>query len=350
MPISTMRAGVYLGPGQVGLESREIPQPGPGEIRVRVKACGLCGSDLHMVHLPVPFMAPGTTMGHEIAGTVDAIGEGVSGWETGAPVVVEPLHSCGHCDYCLAGRDSICRDFQCYGIHRDGGFSDYVTAPARRVFRFPDALNFRLAALAEPVAVAVHGLRLGGFHPDQRVLVLGAGPIGLAVSAVARAWGAREVLLTARHAHQAEIGKRVGATHVFAEKEASVQALDDVGRQRPIDLVVETVGGKADTLQAACAAVAPGGTVSVLGVFLEPVAVDGLSSFLKETRFQWSNCYSRQPGRVDFEESVRLLREHGASWSSLLTHAVPLDEIGRAFEIAGDKTSGAAKVTVLPEA
>ena len=350
MQLSTMRAGVYLGPGQVDLESREIPQPGPGEIRVRVRACGLCGSDLHLVHLPVPLMAPGTTMGHEIAGTVDAIGEGVSGWETGASVVVEPLHSCGRCSYCLAGRDSICRDFQCYGIHRNGGFADFVTVPARRVFRFPDALNFRLAALAEPVAVAIHGLRLGGFRPNQRVLVLGAGPIGLAVSAVARAWGAREVLLTARHAHQAEIGRRVGATHAFMEKEASVEALGELGRERSIDLVVETVGGNADTLQSACAAVAPGGTVAVLGVFLGPVAIDGFSSFLKETCFQWSNCYSRKPGLVDFEESVRLLGEHGASWSSLLTHAVPLDEIRRAFEIAGDKSSGAAKVTILPEA
>jgi threonine dehydrogenase-like Zn-dependent dehydrogenase len=210
-------------------------------------------------------------------------------------------------------------------------------------------LRPELAALAEPVAVAVHGLRLGGFQPGQRVLVLGAGTIGLATVGVARALGAGEVLLTARHKHQAERGEALGATRILTEREASVEALASLGASSPADLVVETVGGEAKTLVAAGAAVAPGGTVSVLGLFMGSAEIDPFPLLLKEVNLQWSNCYSRSPAQADFQESVQLLQACAEDWSSLLTHSVPLDQIGDAFVLAGDKSSGAVKVTVVME-
>lgn len=348
MTSPTMRAAAYLGPGQIAIQSRAIPEPGPGEVRVRVGACGLCGSDLHLLHAPTPFMAPGTTMGHEIAGTVDAVGDGVADFSGGESVVVEPLRTCGTCRYCADGRDSLCPGVGIHGVQLEGGFADYLTVQARRLYRVPAGLDVRLAALAEPTAVAVHGLRLGGFQPGGRVLVLGAGTIGLAAVGVAKAWGAAEIVLTARHPHQAERGRALGATTVLSGADATAEALAAFGKEQPADMVVESVGGTADTLTGAVAALAPGGTIVVLGFFLEPVVLDPLTLFLKEGRLQWSNCYARAPGMADFDEAVRLLGGDGATWSSLLTHAVPLDEIGRAFALAGDKTSGAVKVTVVP--
>ena len=340
-----MRAGIYRGPGQVALAERPLPEPGPGEVRLRISACGLCGTDLHLVHSPQPIIEPGSIMGHEMAGVVDDLGAGVSGLAAGDPVTVEPLASCGDCEPCRGGRDSICRDLQLYGMRRPGGFADAVVVPAHRLYRVPDALPPALAALAEPFAVAVHGLRLcdaDQASPPNRLLILGAGSVGLAVVAVASAWGFGRVAITARYPHQAELAKRLGARRVIDEGSAEDLAGYDS------DLVVETVGGLADTMTAAGIALAPGGTVCVLGVFMGPLALDPLMLLGKEARLQWSNCYARRPGEADFAESVRVLAASGDAYSGLLTHQVPLEEFERAFEIAGDKRSGAVKVTVVP--
>ena len=340
-----MRAGVYRGPGVVALAERALPEPGAGEVRLRITACGLCGTDLHLVHSPKPIIEPGSVMGHEMAGVVDDLGAGVSGFEAGEPVVVEPLASCGDCDPCREGRDSICRELELYGLQRPGGFADAVVVPGHRLYRVPPSLPPSLAALAEPFAVAVHGLRLAGMDrekPPAKLLILGAGSIGLAAVAVARSWDFGHVAVTARHPHQAVAAKRLGAHEVL-----------DAGSPEDLtgyeaDLVVETVGGLADTMTAAGIALAPGGTICVLGVFMGPLTLDPLVLLGKEARLQWSNCYSRRPGEVDFDEAVRVLVAGGGGYDSLLTHQVPLNEIERAFEIAGDKRSGAVKVTVIP--
>ncbi len=340
-----MRAGVYRGPGEVALAERPLPEAGPGEVRLRISACGLCGTDLHLVHSPKPIIEPGSIMGHEMAGVVDDLGAGVSGFAAGEAVVVEPLASCGDCEPCREGRDSICRDLQLYGLRRPGGFADAVVVPAHRLYRVPDGLRPALASLAEPFAVAVHGLRLCGAdlaRPPNRLLILGAGSIGLAVVAVARAWGFGDVAITARYPHQAELAKRLGAHRVIDEGPA-----DDLAGYDS-DLVVETVGGLADTMTTAGIALAPGGTACVLGVFMGPLSLDPLMFLGKEARLQWSNCYGRRPGEADFAESVRILAANGGAYSGLLTHEVPLAEFERAFEIAGDKGSGAVKVTVIP--
>ena len=340
-----MRAGVYLGPGKVGLVERPLPEPGPGEVRLRITACGLCGTDLHMVHSPSAIIDPGSTMGHEMAGIVDDLGPGVRGFAAGESVVVEPLASCGDCEPCREGRDSICRKLQLYGLRRPGGFADAVVVPAQRLYRVPRPLPALHASLAEPFAVAVHGLRLadaGSATPPARLLILGAGTIGLAVVAVARAWGFGRVAITARYPHQARLAKQLGAHEVIdAEAGEDLAGFD-------ADLVVETVGGLADTMSPAGIALAPGGTVCILGVFTGLLTLDPLMLLGKEARLQWSNCYARRPGQEDFAEAVRILAGAGDDCAGLLTHQVPLDEIERAFEIAGDKRSGAVKVTVIP--
>lgn len=340
-----MRAGVYRGPGEVALAERALPEPGPGEVRLRITACGLCGTDLHLVHSPKPIIEPGSVMGHEMAGVVDDLGTGVSGFEAGEPVVVEPLASCGDCDPCREGRDSICRELELYGLQRPGGFADAVVVPGHRLYRVPHSLPPSLSALAEPFAVAVHGLRLADADrekPPAKLLILGAGSIGLAGVAVARAWDFGHVAITARHPHQAEAARRLGAHEVLEAGSPE----DLTGYEA--DLVVETVGGLADTMTAAGIALAPGGTICVLGVFMGPLTLDPLVLLGKEARLQWSNCYSRRPGEVDFADAVDILIAGGDGYDSLLTHQVPLDEIERAFEIAGDKRSGAVKVTVVP--
>jgi len=340
-----MRAAVASEKHALAVESVPVPEPGPGEVRVRVEACGLCGTDLHLI---AGGLTPGHTPGHEIAGRVDALGAGVAGVAVGDRVAVEPLLTCGTCEPCRSGRDSICPQLRLLGVHVAGGFAEHVIVPARRLFPVPPDLDPRLAALAEPVAVVVHGLRRGGFAAHQRVLVLGAGAIGLLTVLAARAAGAQEVLLTARHAHQAALGRDFGATRVLSESEANVRGLMQLGRTTPADLVVETIGGRADALRGAAWALAPGGTISVLGVFTAPITLDAYPLLVKEGNLAWSNCYARERGRADFEDAVRLVDAERERLSWLLTHAVPLDRIGDAFALASDKKAGAVKITVLP--
>lgn len=335
---------------RISAERVPVPEPGPGEARVRVRACGVCGSDLHLLHLGL--LPRHGAPGHEITGEVDAVGDGVAGVAPGDTVVVEPLDSCGRCAPCGAGRDSICPDAQLFGMHRPGGMAEYLVVPAKRLFAVPRDLDPRLAALAEPIAVALHGLRRGGFERGQRVLVLGAGSVGL-VSVLAARWlGAEDVRISARYPRQAELARHLGATRVLTEDEAAPAALGGAARRDGVELVLETVGGTADTLRSAVAALVPGGTVSVLGLFTGAVSFDAFPLLLKEATLAWSNCYARAaaggPARADFEDAVDLLVAERERAARLLTHAVPLAEVERAFAIASDKKTGAIKVSVVP--
>lgn len=339
----TMRAAAFRAAGQIEIVQVPIPEPGPGEVRVRITACGLCGTDLHFFHMGP--MAPGISPGHEMAGEVDALGDGVSEIRVGDRVAVEPLATCGVCDVCREGRDSICRECQLFGVNRSGGFAEFVSVPAHRAFPIAADLPPQLAALTEPMAVVVHGLRRASLDTGRRVLVLGAGAIGLLGTVAARALGAGEVWITARHPHQAELGASLGATRVIAESDLEPHGL---GREAPIDLVLETVGGNAETLDTAAAAVRPGGSVSVVGVFTGRVGIEPFTPLMKEVTFCWSNCYARGGEEADFATAVRLVSEHRDALSALTTDSIPLDEIQRAYARAADKKAGVVKVSVLP--
>jgi threonine dehydrogenase-like Zn-dependent dehydrogenase len=341
-----MRAAVSPGAGRIELTRIPIPEPAPGEVRVRVLACGICGSDLHFFR--AGFWAGGTTPGHEMAGEIDALGDGVRSLARGDRVAIEPLRSCGACDECRSGQDVRCRKLAILGVHCAGGFADYVTIPERRAFRVTSDLDPALAALAEPTAVVVHALRRGSLLAGQRVLVLGAGSVGLLAALAARELGAGDVLVTARHPHQAELASALGATRALRESEAGERELTGLGREAPIDLVIETVGGCADTLRLAASAVRPGGQVVVLGLFTQPVALDTLPLLLKETTLIWSNCYARGPGEPDFATATGLLARRRGALAQLARHRVPLDEIARGFALASDKKAGTVKVSVLP--
>jgi threonine dehydrogenase-like Zn-dependent dehydrogenase len=343
---ATMLAAQARGRELIQVGRIPIPEPGPGEVRVRLLACGICGSDLHFHHAGL--WPPGATPGHEMTGEIDALGEGVRGLATGDRVAIEPLHTCGVCDECRAGQPVRCGELQIHGIHRAGGLAEFVSVQAVRAFRGPSDLDPSVAALTEPMAVVVHGLRRGGLSAGQRVLVLGAGTVGLLAALAARELGAGDVIVSARHPHQAELASALGAARVLREAEADTSGLQKLTREAPVDLVVESVGGSAETLRLAAHAIRPGGSICVLGLFLGPVRIDPLVLLLKEASLIWSNCYARTPGEPDFARAARLVASHRGALAHLLTHRVPLSEAIRGFALAADKKAGAVKVSVLP--
>ena len=344
-----MRAACVRGRGEIEIARVPIPEPGPGEVRVAVEACGICGSDLHL--FGSGFFAPGITPGHEAAGRIDALGPGVAGVAGGMRVAVEPMRGCGACASCRRGQYSICRGARLHGVHLPGGLAEYIVVPADRVHRLPADLDPQLAALAEPMAVVVHALLRGNLAAGQRVLVLGAGSVGLLTLAAARRLGAAEVWITARHPHQALRARALGATRVLGEAEAEPLALEAIGREAPFDLVVETVGGQADTLRAASAAVRPGGTISVIGLFLGGAPIDPFGLMLKEVTMAWSYCYGVRAagaGRSDFAHAIDVIAAERDALAALVTHRFPLEQIARGFEVASDRRGGAIKVSINP--
>lgn len=320
-----------------------VPTPGPGDVVVKVRSCGICGSDLHFYSggFPPPAVCPG----HEISGEIAALGSEVRGFQLGDRVAVEPLVVCRECPCCRTGNYQLCRNLQVLGNMRDGGFAEALLTPAYTLFPLPDAVDFEVGALAEPLAVAVHAVRIGGVRLGDRVLVQGAGTIGLMGVAAAVAAGAADVWITARHPQQAAAARRLGATRIFAGDAAALDLAAAAGEQR-IDVVLETVGGSADTLSEAVQVVGPGGSVVVLGIFTSLPAINPLLLVLHEVRIIGALTYGRHSGRADFDIALQLLAANPQRFHELITHRFPLVEIARGFETAANKRSGAIKVAI----
>jgi L-iditol 2-dehydrogenase len=224
-----MRAAFCTEPGQFELRDRPTPSPEPGEAVVRVRNCGICGSDLHWYHGGFP--VPGVCPGHEISGEVAELGAKESAFHVGDRVAVEPLIVCGECAYCRTGDYQICKKFRVLGTMVDGGFAEFVRVPASALFRLPHGISWQLGAMAEPMAVCVHAVRLAGVHLGARVLILGAGTIGLLSAVAARAGGAGEVLITARHPQQRSAAENLGA-RVYAASTEGMGSLGAYARTR----------------------------------------------------------------------------------------------------------------------
>jgi 2-desacetyl-2-hydroxyethyl bacteriochlorophyllide A dehydrogenase len=293
-------------------------------------------------------MRPLDCPGHEIAGEVAEVGAAVTTLREGDRVALEGIASCGTCRWCLAGTYNYCRGMGLVGMTIPGGFADFVRIPARHCFAIPNGLGFAAAALSEPLGVAVHGVRLAGLTLGQRVLVLGAGTIGLAAVVAARAGGAGEVLVTAKRPQQRAAASALGAHRVLDA--ADDAALRDAVQESPLDVVIETVGGAADTLDTAAGVCRPGGVIVVLGVFTASVPFPALPVVAKELRLQGSMVYNRVGSRADFELVQDILARDGTRiGETVITHRVPLDDIAAGFRTAADKTSGSIKVTITSE-
>jgi threonine dehydrogenase-like Zn-dependent dehydrogenase len=331
-----MRRAVW---SEAGLEVVD-DEPGPlepGWVRLQVEACGICGSDLHFWHghLRRPL---GTSPGHELVGTV------VDGPADLADVryAVSPNVTCGICDFCRTGRTNLCgRGGPGLGLGRNGGLAELIDAPLANLAPIPDGVDAVTASLTEPLAVTVRGVGLARIEPDNTVLVLGAGTIGLCAALVARDRAA-EVAIAARHPHQRAAAERLGVT-VLAEDEVI-----EWGKERRPDVVVESVGGGSDTLRDAIRVVQRGGRIVILGTFSDPKPVDLQRVMMKEVALLGSFCYGSGAREAEFTTAARLTGRWPDELRALTTHQFPLDDVATAFATADDKATGAIKVTLTP--
>jgi (R,R)-butanediol dehydrogenase/meso-butanediol dehydrogenase/diacetyl reductase len=327
-----VRAAMTGGPHGMEVHDVADPAPGPGQLVLRVTACGICGSDLKAR----PAMPGGTVMGHEFCGEVVALGAGVDrGWREGMHAAVLPVLSCGTCPWCTAGEVAHCQSARLVGLGGSpGGFAEFAAVSAELSFALPEGVPERHGALVEPFAVGLHTARIARIAEGDSVLIIGGGPVGLTTARWARALGAREVVVSDPLAARRELSGPMGATGVFDP------AHDELGRT--FDVVVDCVG-KPGLLDTCVAAATTKGRVVVAGVCAEPDPYLPMLALLKELTVSFSVYYRPE----EFRSVIEAFASGEIDPEPLVTNTVALEQLDAAFiSLAGPTTDG--KVLVDP--
>jgi (R,R)-butanediol dehydrogenase/meso-butanediol dehydrogenase/diacetyl reductase len=327
-----MKALRYYDRGHIQLDDVPEPEVGPGELKVEIEWCGICGSDIHEylggpISVPVGAPHPYTgvqapvTLGHEVSAVITEVGEGVDGFDTGERVTVEALLRDDECAQCQAGNHNMCSNLHVYGYSwpGGGGFARYSVIPAYATHKIPASVAPECAALVEPLAVGLHALKQAGFQAGQDALVLGGGPIGLMVTVGLKAAGARTIVVSEPSARRREAAVRAGAD----------RAVDPVSEDLDAALA-EVTGGKADVVfevagvpaswKSAMSSVRPHGTVCNVAAWEAPVSFNPNHLLFTEARLTGSLGYLGE-----FADAIALLSDGGLDPSWMVTRTVDLD-------------------------
>jgi 2-desacetyl-2-hydroxyethyl bacteriochlorophyllide A dehydrogenase len=330
---------VVVSADSIDVVESPTPQPMSGEVLVHSVVTGVCGSDTHAAHGRHPFIELPYHPGHEVVGVVAALGSGVDAVEVGQRVTVEPDLPCWDCKQCRRGTENLCENLRFFGCgHPQGGMADYFTIPANRVHVIPDTLDYRAAALIEPMSTPVHAVRIAGDVRDKTVVILGAGTIGLLLLAVVRAHGARRIVITnplpAKRARAIRLGADVALDAAAGDIVAKVRTALGESADVVFDCVAVT-----STVRHGVDMASKGGTVVIVGVPTGDVAIPLAIVQDHQIRIQGSATYLPE----DYEESIRLLVDGEVNVDDIVTAVVPLVEVADAYALS----AGGEHVKVL---
>jgi len=343
-----LRAAVLHKPFDMRLEEVPVPRFGPEEVLVRVRAVGVCGSD-------VDYYATGRCgnftvrepliLGHESSGEIARVGSRVEGLRVGDRVAIEPGFPCRRCRFCREGRYNLCPDVRFYGTPPvDGAFAEYAAAPADSVFKLPENMTFEEGAMVEPLSVGIQASKRGSIGPGKSAVVFGAGPIGLVTLQAARASGATEVYAVDLADYRLRYAEKFGATGVINAREGDpLERIGELTGGRGVDVAFDAAGS-VETAQQAVRAVGRGGVAVIISMLPSPEFPIRMTDLVEKEMdlrgvFRYANTYPTAIGLVS--RGVVDVR-------SLVTHRFPLDQVQRAFDVAEKRLEDALKVVVTP--
>jgi L-iditol 2-dehydrogenase len=347
-----MKALVLHAVGDVRLEERAVPRPGPGQALIRVAFCGVCGSDIPRVFVTGTYSFP-TVPGHEFSGTVESLGGGVEGFQYGDQVTAFPLLWCGRCPACERGRYAQCSNYDYLGSRSDGAFAEYVAAPARNLVKLPPNVSLEEGAMTEPAAVALHALRRSGVSPGESVAVYGAGPIGLLVAQWARIMGAGQVIVVDLLPERLALAARLGFSLRLNPRDRDpVKEIHGLTRGLGAAVCVEAAGVAA-TLQAAIASAAISGRVVLLGNPSGDVTLPAalISQAMRRELCllgAWNSEFRASQGLDDWRATLGAAANGSLQLKPLITHKLPLEEAIESLEMMRDQKEFFAKVLIKP--
>jgi 2-desacetyl-2-hydroxyethyl bacteriochlorophyllide A dehydrogenase len=336
-----MKAVFFRGVGRpLELGNAGAPEPAEDELLLDIAACGICGSDLHMTDDPITFgIGEGMVLGHEFAGEVVRCGSGVVGFRAGDRVAVAPMRGCGRCESCLRGEPAWCAEMRLIG----GGYAEFTVVAARQCRLLPDDLPTAEGALAEPVAVGLHAVMRSGLKPGARVLVLGAGPIGLLVAFWAHRLGARHVVVADINRHQEERAAAIGATgFALSGPGLPAELRQQIGA--PPDIVFECVG-KRGLIDFACSLVRVHGTVIGVGLCVGGDEWDPFAALSKEIQVVFAAFFTM----AEFETALEALGPGRFHPQALVTGRIGFAQVPETFEALRRRTTQ-CKVLIAADA
>lgn len=346
-----MKAALFT--PQTGMRVTTLPvQPvEPGTVIVRIRASGICGSDLGRYRTST--WTEKLPSGHEVAGEVVEVGDGVDNVAVGDRVAIEAVsqgRACGKCRFCQAGQFRRCINIgdplkwsqEGWG----GGFAEYIKRRAVACYKLPPDMTWEEGALIEPLAVGVHGVRRARMLGGETVVVLGAGTIGLMAIAAARSLGAGKIFATARYKQQAEMAAKLGADAAFQPDSPDLtEAVSDATEGVGADIVIETVGGHDfSTVKQAFQLGRGQARIVVLGIFHDEALINFMAPFRKEQAIIFAQCYSYIDEIHDFTIARDIMASRRLPLKEMVTHTFPLDKAKEAIDLAMDKSTGCIKV------
>ena len=320
-----MKSIVIQQPNTLVIEDRPLPTPAAGEVRVKVKLAGICGSDSHIYRGHNPFAKYPRVIGHEFFGVIDAVGQDVDASRLGERVAVDPVVSCGHCYPCSVGRPNVCQSLQVIGVHRDGGFSEYAVAPAQNAHRLPASIPDQLASLVEPFTIAANITAFLKPQPQDVALIYGAGPMGLtAIQVLKGVYGVQQVLVVDRLPERLALAQQNGADRLFNNSEIPLAAqLEGVQPTLIIDAACHPA-----ILAEAAALASPAARIGLLGFSAEPCSLTQQALTSKELSLFTSRLNSNR-----FPQVIAWLEQGLIKPEKLVTHYFPLAQIERAMTL-----------------
>lgn len=332
------------------LEVADLPRPsaGRGEVLVQVAACGICGSDVHGFDGSSGRRIPPLVMGHEAAGVIAEVGEGVSRFAVGDRVTFDSTVYCGACNYCLSGHINLCDNRQVVGVstpdfRRAGAFAEFVTVPEHIVYKLPDELSFAEAAMLEAVSVALHAVAVSDLKGEETALVIGAGMIGLLILQAARAAGCSRVLVADVDATRLKLAKECGADEtILASGEGMIREVMQLTNGAGVDVILEAVG-RDETVTASIDAVRKGGTVTLVGNITPQVTLPLQKVVSRQIRLQGS-CASAG----EYPQAIELISSGKIRVTPLITAIAPLSDGAQWFERLHAREPNLMKIVIDP--
>lgn len=341
-----MRAAELIAPKTFRLTDMPLEDPGPGEVQVQIEAVGVCGSDLHAYSEGAVGGTPNVypmVLGHEPAGRIVKTGAGVTGLATGDRGALEPALYCYHCEFCLSGHHNVCANLRFLSNpHHPGFFRERVNLPAVNFCPIAFGMSFDAATLVEPLAVALHSLRLVSIHQGETVAIIGAGPIGLLTIAALRAAKAARIWVVEPLAHRRELARGIGADVVIEPAEAAKEILSATG-QRGVDCAIDCAAGE-DTTDQAIHITRNAGRVALTGIH----SVPSVSMDVSAMRHKELTIFNVRRSNHETQEALQLLDAHAEWFAPLLTHTRKIEQIDDAFIIASQYRDDVGKMIVRP--
>lgn len=343
-----MKALVLTGASQFELQDVTQPQPGPGEVLIKVMACGICGSDVHGMDGSTGRRQPPVIMGHEASGVVDGRGEGVTDFAVGDRVTFDSTIYCGACSYCQSGQVNLCEDRNVIGVscddyNRPGAFAEYLVVPTRVLYRFGPSLDFARACMVEPLSIAFHAVRQTPIELGSTVLVIGAGIIGQMVVQTARRAGCGRLLVADLEDSRLAVAAKHGADVTINSAQTDlVDRVKELTNNRGVDIVIEAVGAE-PTIRAGVASLRKGGAMTIIGNIAPNISFPVQEVVTRELRIQGS-CASAG----EYPACLEFLERGWVDVGDAISEVVPLERGPEMFARLHRREAGLNKVILQP--